>query len=286
MKTFYIDVYFLINFTIDLLALYFASLYFRLPARLWRLCFSAGVGAGAACALILLSVQGVVSVLFGALSLFFMLHIAAGRVRFFRFLRFSLGFLFLELLLGGTVYFLYGALERLFNIIKIEGNYGAENRKLLLFAILVLLGVGALHLASAALASACGEHICEVSFSLFDKKIRVCAFVDSGNLLRDPLDGTAVMLWKAGEAAGYLPPSLLGGCAGVSENGRMKSRLRLIPLHTGERTRMLCGYRAENAEVRIQKRWEKVKLIIAIDEEDGSYGGYGALLPSAVLDAC
>ena len=285
MRIFYIDIYFLINFTVDLLALYFATLFFRIPARLLRLCLSAGVGALTACALILLSEKSILSLLLAVPSLFLMLYIAAGRVRLFRFLRFALGFLFLELLLGGTVYFLYGALERLFDRLKIETNYGAENRKLLLFAVLVLLGVGALHLVSAALASARGEHICEVSFSLFERQIRVCALVDSGNLLRDPFDGTAVMLWKAEEASAFLPPALFDSRR-IAERREGKSHLRLIPVRRGDQTRMLCGYRAEHAEVEIEKRRESVKLVIAIDEEDGTYGGYGALLPSAVLDAC
>lgn len=285
MKTFYIDVYFLINFSVDLLALYFASLFFRIPTRLWRLCLSASVGAGAACAAVLLSLPLGVGLPLLSFLLLFMMRLATGRVGALRLLRFLFGFLLLELLLGGVVYFSYGLLEDLFEKPEIEANYGAENRGMLILAIVVFLSVGVLRLAIAAASSARSERVCEVSFSLFERRVRVCALVDSGNLLRDPLDGTAVMLWKADAAAGHLPPSLLG-ISGAEKSDGMKSRLRLIPVHRGNATRMLCGYRTEDAEVILEKRKERVKLIIAIDEEDGTYGGYGALLPSAVLDAC
>ena len=45
MQTFYIDIYFLINFTVDILALYVAVRVLRAGCRLWRLVLSAALGA-------------------------------------------------------------------------------------------------------------------------------------------------------------------------------------------------------------------------------------------------
>ena len=45
MKTIYIDVYFLINFSVDLLALYFAAMFMKIRATNLRLVLAALVGA-------------------------------------------------------------------------------------------------------------------------------------------------------------------------------------------------------------------------------------------------
>ena len=54
MRVLYIDVYFLINFTVDLLALYFASLLLHFPVFRWRLTVSALIGACSAAISLLL----------------------------------------------------------------------------------------------------------------------------------------------------------------------------------------------------------------------------------------
>ena len=43
--TLYVDVYFLINFTVDILALYFAAIFSKVPTSTRRLIISAVIGA-------------------------------------------------------------------------------------------------------------------------------------------------------------------------------------------------------------------------------------------------
>ncbi len=283
MKTLYIDVYFLINLTVDILALHFSSLFFHLPVRVWRLTLAGGIGAAFATATVLCSDHTALVVLFTVLGFLGMIFCTAGGVRLFRMTRFALGFLILEILIGGLVYFFYGLLGNLIKNADIDINSGAENRNLLILSVIVLLSIGILRLIGASFSGASSERSCEVSFDLLSRPFCVGALVDSGNLLRDPLDGTPVMLWKASDAKGKLPVGLAGD---TPTDSKMKSRIRLIPVRTSGRTRILTGYRVEGVTVTAGKKHEKVNLIIAIDEEDGTYGGYSALLPSAVLDAC
>ena len=52
MKTIYLDVYFLINFTVDLLALHFASAFSKVPIKNYKLILAATVGGLYAIALV------------------------------------------------------------------------------------------------------------------------------------------------------------------------------------------------------------------------------------------
>ncbi len=284
MKTLYIDVYFLINLTVDILALHFSSLFFHLPLRVWRLTLAGVGGAAFATAAVLCSQNRFLVILFTVLGFLLMMALCTGGARLARSVRFALGFLVLEILIGGLVYFFYGILGNWMKNANIDINNGAENRNLLILSIIVLLSIGVLRLVCASFSGTSSERTCEVSFEFLSRSVRIGALVDSGNLLKDPLDGTPVMLWKASDASHRLPVHLTAGKLPTDE--RMKSRIRLIPVRSGNATRILTGYRMSDVTVSAGKKNGKVNLIIAIDEEGGTYGGYNALLPSAALDVC
>ena len=48
MRTFYIDVYFLINLTVDILALYFSAIFSKTPTSIKRLLIAGIIGAASA----------------------------------------------------------------------------------------------------------------------------------------------------------------------------------------------------------------------------------------------
>lgn len=284
MKTLYVDVYFLINMTVDILALHFSSLFFHLPIRTWRLTLAGVAGALFATAAVLCSENPwlvTALTLFGFFSMLLLAISGTGTLRSFRF---AIGFLVLEILIGGLVYFFYGLLEKWIEKSDFALKNEAVNKNLLLLAVIVLLSIGVLRLVAVALSGTSSERVCTVSFDFLSHSVSTEALVDSGNLLKDPLDGTPVMLWKATDAAKHLPAEAIRSSS-VSDP-RLKSRLRLIPVRAGDHSRILTGYRTDGVTVTVGKKKEKVNLIIAIDEEDGTYGGCFSLLPSAVLDIC
>ena len=79
MKTLYIDVYFLINFTVDLLAIYFASRISRVPVSTRRGILAAIVGGISASVIVFLESE-LVSLLLSVLSLVLTVYVAAGKV--------------------------------------------------------------------------------------------------------------------------------------------------------------------------------------------------------------
>ncbi len=282
MRVLYIDVYFLINFTVDLLALYFSALLLHFSIHRWRLTLSAVIGASFAVVAVLLHDHTLPVLLLSILSLIGMIVLTGKGGRSLRRMRLALLFLLLQMLIGGIVHWGYRFLaERLKNL-KIEG--GIENRKLLYLSVLILLAIGILRISISLLSSHTGgAESREVEIVIAGKRFCGTALVDSGNLLRDPMDGSAVVLIKPCVARRLLPPAFLNeDVSALSEE--YQKRLRLIPVRMVGVQRILFGIRPDSFFILKGKTKEPARVMIAYDKEEGDYGGYAVLIPSAVVD--
>ena len=137
MRTLYIDVYFLINFTVDLLALYFASCFSKVPTSTKRLLISSAVGALIAVGVVLLPEYAILKFIIATAGLIAMGFIAPKRVSVRRKLKFVFAFLIFEALLGGAVSFLWGILDKYISNFFDGAEGGAVNRKMLFLSLIV-----------------------------------------------------------------------------------------------------------------------------------------------------
>ena len=112
MRTLYIDVYFLINFTVDLLSLYFAACFSKMPTSTKRLIISSAVGAFIAVAVVFLPEYPMLKFILATGGLFVMGFIAPKPATIKRKLKFIFAFIIFESLLGGAVSFLWGILDK------------------------------------------------------------------------------------------------------------------------------------------------------------------------------
>ena len=108
---------------------------------------------------------------------------------------------------------------------------------------------------------------------------KISALVDSGCFLCDPLDGKPVIIVKTG---------LIGFTKGLvefgaSENEEIKRRVRIIPVKTLGEERILMGLRTDYIEIEGRKqRYDNI--VIALDNEEGSFGGYAAIAPLSLIE--
>ena len=133
MRTFYIDVFFLINFTVDLISLYVCVRVLHARARMWRIALAALLGGAVAVVdafiytypllRVLLFFSGIIGASFIAISVY--------GIR--RRIKFIAVFFTVELLLGGAVSFCYSMLDELFDSLGIKGG-GSENRGALILS--------------------------------------------------------------------------------------------------------------------------------------------------------
>ena len=282
MQTLYIDVYFLINTTVNILAFYFSSLSAKIPTTMKRLVISGAIGGMYAVGGVFFHENKLLTFLFSILTLVLMCEIVAGGISLFRKSKLLVFFLVFEIMIGGAVYYAYELLDKYVYEKISDAGESVASRNLLLFAMIVLVVMGALRAIISIFSASTSLKSIEVEILFLNKAYKIDAMIDSGNMARDPMDSSPVMLIKEDAAKKIFPCEIFFQDVDKIPD-IYKGRIRIIPLSVGGYSGIFRGVRAD--EVRINgKNKSKLKVIIAIDKEGGTYGGYAALMPSAALE--
>lgn len=267
----YADLYFLANASMDLAALFAAGSLLRMPLRPARLFAGALLGGGYA--LLALLLPGGWWQLPAAAAAGLLLCRVSYRTRTVRqYFLASLLFFSLSLLLGGIVTAVCTLLGA-GGILPPAGSGGSilYPAALLLALLCRRLGRG-LHRDTAC-------HTAKAELTLLDKTLTVEGLLDTGNLLREPFGGRAVVILSEDAAEALLP-------AGV--NTRMllreqdelpralRSRLRMLPIRTVGGRRLLPGLLCDKAVI----DGKELPVCLGIDPGKKRYGGMKALLPA------
>ena len=177
MKTLYIDVYFLINFTVDVLSLYFAALFSKTKATTKRILVSGFIGAIIAVIAVLLPEIVILKLAFSLIGLLVMGYIVPKSSKISRKIRFLLSFLIFESLVGGIVSFLWSFLDRNLSSLFLGAEGGAVNRKMLVFSLIVILSIGVFKMIISFFSNTQSEGSVEVEIYFNDKKILRCYYL-------------------------------------------------------------------------------------------------------------
>ena len=284
LRTLYIDVYFLINLTVDIISLYFATILSKTPTTTRRLIIASVMGALSAVGVIFLPEIPLLKLILGGLSLIFMGMITPKGVSFRRKIKFTMAFLVFEALVGGGVSLIWNLFDKYLSHFFNSADGGALNRKMLFLSLVVLLCIGVFKMLVSFFSNIESEGSVDVEISFLDSKTTVSAFIDSGNLAKDPMDMSPVLLIKKDLAKMILPENIieLSNIDGLER--AVKKRIRLIPISRGGETHVLVGVKADTVRIKRGDGFEELRVTIAIDKEGGSFGGYMALMPSAALD--
>ena len=284
MRTLYIDVYFLINYTVDILSLYFAAMFSKTPTTTRRLIISSLLGALVAVIAVFLPEIPIVKFCIATLGLLLMGYIAPKPMKLRRKIKFILSFLIFTALTGGAVTFIWDLFDKYAKNIFTEVSGGAVNRKMLVLSIILLLSIGVFKMIISFFSNNESEGSVDLEITFLENTAKVSAFIDSGNLAVDPMDMSPVLLIKEDVAKNILPENIIDLCDIDSLDRKVKKRIRLIPVSRGGATHVLVGVKADGVCVINGENKEEVKVTLAVDKEGGSFGGYGALMPSAALD--
>lgn len=284
MRTLYIDVYFLINFTVDLLSLYFAACFSKIPTSTRRLLLSAFLGAAAATVIVLLPEIPILKFVLATVGLVAMGIIAARKVRSKRKVKFICALIIFESMIGGFVTFIWNFLDKYISDLFEGAEGGAINRKMLFLSLIILLSIGVFKMIVSFFSNIESEGNVEVEISFLEKRISVIAFVDTGNLAIDPLDMSPILMIKKDVAKSLLPENIIELSNVDMLDRSVKKRIRLIPVSRGGQTHMYVGVKADAVRIIGDKASDELRVTLAIDKEGGDYGGYKALMPAAALD--
>lgn len=210
-QTVYIDLYILVNFSMDLLCLMITASLLHRRIRRRRAIMGAFLGGIYAAAALLLGWDGILGVVLDLLAACLMCTVVffSRRQSFWRILQCAAVQTLTSMILGGVMTALYTMLNRL--NLPLEALQG-DGISVWLFAILsAIAGVATLR-GGSFLGLSRKTKTVNVCAVLFGKETTLTAMVDSGNLLRDPVSGKSVIVADAARLAGVLPPELLHAC--------------------------------------------------------------------------
>ena len=232
----YIDLYFLINASMDLLCLMItAALLHRSVSRL-RVCLAATLGGAYAVASLLLGPGGVWGVLLDLTLSLGMCATAFGikRTRLWPLVRCAAVHLLVSAVMGGVMTALYTLLNRLHLPLETLEGDGLST-----WTFALLTGVsGIVTLCGGRFLGFSRKTKClTLTASLFGREVTLSAMVDSGNLLRDPVSGRAVIVADLARLKPILPPALFhayesGDFSLWLSSHEQAKRIRPIPTRT------------------------------------------------------
>lgn len=282
MTTIYIDVYFLINFTVDLLAIYFSAVFSKIRCSMTRILIASIIGGCYAVLFILFLESSLIMYPISVVILILIVLTVTGRISLYRKIKYAVSFVLFQLIIGGIVYFGYCNLSRVLSKETID-SIGANNKKLLVLAILILTAIGAIKIVLSLFLNVKSEVYATIELNFDGVNIKTDALIDSGNLAQDPFDRAPVMIICIKEARRLvkLPENIedydkLMTC--------LKNRVRVIPITQGNRKRILYGIKPDSAFYLKGNKREEINMTLAIDAEESDFGGYAALIPLAALE--
>ena len=257
----YVDLYFLINASMDLLCLAMTAAILHRAAKRWRLILSAVTG-------VLLDLC--MAVLLAAIA-FATRGGSAGRL-----LRSAGAYALLSALLGGLMTVLYRFLNRL--NLPLEALQG-DGLSAWMFAVLAAVA-GFFTLRGGKLFRRSGAtRAVGLEIAVEGRVATLQALVDSGNLLTDPLSGRSVIVADPAKLTPQLPPALLEALAhptGAQE--KYARRVRLIPARTATGEGMLAAFSPDRLTVIDGKERTEVNDLVALSPLGDAAKGFDALI--------
>ena len=276
MKTFYVDVYFLINFSVDIISVFFALRLTGAYVKTRRVICAALLGSAFACVVVLLGIEGMgfaVALLLTSLGVAFVSCKASLLMRF----KVLVAFMVFETAIGGAVGALFSVMDKYLSPYFDMELSGTENRSLLLLGIVILIIYLLIRLILMIFEGRCSEKSVNIVGYLDRRAFEILALVDSGNKLRDPISNAPVIIVKK-DSVGGIARAIEDALR--DENYDIKRRLRVINSESLGGSRILMGIRLDKIEI---NNVEIKNGIIAIDESGGTFGGYDALVPATIL---
>ncbi len=275
----YVDVLFLINFTMDAIALYITSRLCSQRPGILRTVVAASVGALYSILSVFVVLEPLLDIFVFVLICLIMSCIAWKCTLLSDIIKRSVIMLISSSLLGGIMSAAYSMLSKI-SFLSYGDTYSLRGGLLGFFILASLSLFGAMILTSLH-GSGNMPSVAYVKIILFGKEVNAKGIFDSGNLLRDPLSGRYVIIVRSDLFSGVLSSDFLKSAeqADVSLLERIsnkeKVRFRLVPMKGVGEEKILIGVSADKVKLKINKKGKEVYvdrdavigLISALDKD-------------------
>lgn len=279
----YVDLYFLVNLSMDLLCLMIAAALLHLKTGRLRALAAAVLGGAYAVVALLCGLTGAVGFLLDLAVAVLMCGVAFFHrgTRPVRILKCSVVYAIASMMLGGVMTALYAWLNRLqlpFEMLEGDGLSVWTFALLTAVASVVTLRGGRLFGLSQKTKKV------TVSATLFGSPVTLTAMVDSGNLLRDPVSGKGVIVADLARLAPLLPPDVRRACESRDLSlfptaYELAGRLRPIPTQTASGTSMLLAILPDSLRITRAGESYPADYLIAPAPLGETAQGFDAVIP-------
>ena len=279
MKTFYVDIYFLINFTVDYLALCFSTTFLKISSSVKRLFVASIVGSLYAIAAVLFIDNPIYMIFASVFTIISMIYIVSFGVTFFRKIKLMILFIVFQMFFGGAAYYGFCFLEENLGISFEEPSTHA-NRNIIIISIIILLAIALIKLIMNLFHTTISEKVVYAEYIASGTAVKFDGLIDSGNLVCDPIDSTPVV---------FLSRDLFLKMFGVDDemivnSQRYKKYLRIIPVRQNGGVKLYYGIKSNNLFVINKDRKEKISVVFVMSKEVHNFGGYKALIPFSAVE--
>ena len=277
----YLDIYILVNGSMDLLCLILTARLCHAKTTRWRLLAAGAFGGLYAAGSLLLGLSGFWGILADLLAAALLAAIAFwGRgATLWRFLRLVLVIFFVSAILAGLLTLFYWWMNRLSLPI---GSLSGDSLSVWIFALLGGLS-GILTIRGGRFLGYAGKHrevLLFVDFGAGEGALR--ALVDSGNLLKDPVSGKGVVVAERKKILPLLPAPLKTSLSRDDLSDWLKEgggSLRLIPAKSATGERLLPALVPKKLDLDDGKSRVPVDYLVALSDLGARAKNFDALLP-------
>lgn len=287
----YVDLLFLINAAMDGLCLCLTARLLHRRISRWRVLAAAVLGGGYAVASLFWETGRGTAILLDLLVCLLLCAVAFGSPfakggRFpRRFPQMTLLYLLLSLILGGIMTALFSLFNRLGLTEALEGLFGGEDgsgdgAEPWLFGLVALVGSILTLWGGRFLRGGRVSEVCRVKVTLGGRQVTLEGMTDTGNLLRDPLSGRAVICADEGAIGSILSHDLAHYLSGKGDPAPLSEdsarRVRVIPARTAAGDSLLYGFLPDGVLLDSGSGNMAVEAVIAVTR----LSGVDALVPA------
>ena len=286
--TVYGDLLFLINFSMDFLCFYITSLLLHRRLPLLRAAISSALGGVYSVASLFLTVgKGVATVIdLSACLVMCAIVFCEKKGGTKRVIGGSALYLFVSMVVGGVMTALYSIMNR--SELLSGGVQSDEGITVWIFAVLAIISGVATVFGGRFFRASSSEREVTLELGNLGKRVRIRALSDSGNLVRDPISGRAVIIATLRSSGELIPCEMLPAFENACDIERLPisvaSKIRLIPTSGVVGESLLAAIRINEIKVIYGggKREKSLDALVSfVDKND--FSGYDAVIPQEVM---
>lgn len=288
-QTVYLDLLFLVNFSMDFLCFYITAKIMSVKFSVLRVSLAAAVGGIYADAALFLPYGTPWSIFFDIAVCFIICALAFYRKKEKGLILTSVVYFSVSMALGGFMTALFNLLNRMGFNEAVLGEDEGDGISVWLFALLALVS---------ALLTLIGGKFFKVRSSVSSVRVELTyakrkktfgAMVDSGNFLREPISGRPCIVVDSSLLREIFPLKLLDmaekgelSVLGIEDEDIRRS-IRLVPTSTATGEKMMIGVRSDMIRIDSGRGFCELDAIVVISRIGNLRDGAKALVPAEIL---